>query len=63
MTNVPIVEPGAGDEIVIPGEVWTRFLEQEMQLDQEHPGEVSLSAVVGEIRRLMAEHSQDIDSE
>jgi hypothetical protein len=49
----------AGDDGVIPGEVWSRFLEQEMQLDQEHPGEVSVAAVVGEIRRLIAEHRRE----
>jgi hypothetical protein len=47
------------EAITIPGDVWTAFLEQESQLDQEHPGEVSLSAVVGEILRLMAEREQD----
>lgn len=51
--------PEAGDDGVIPGEVWTRFLEQEIQLDQEHPGDVSVTAVVGEIRRLIAEHRRE----
>jgi hypothetical protein len=48
----------ACEAITIPGEVWTAFLEQEYLLDQEHPGEVSLSAVVGELMRLLAEHEQ-----
>lgn len=46
----------ACEAITIPDEVWTAFLEQEYQLNLEHPGEVSLSAVVGEILRLLAEH-------
>lgn len=46
------------DEMVIPGSVWTRFLEQEMQLDRERPGDVSLSAVVSEIGRLMGEQTR-----
>lgn len=46
------------EAVTIPGEVWTAFLEQESQLDQEHPGDVSLSAVVGELMRLLAEHQQ-----
>lgn len=51
--------PAVGDDGVIPGEVWTRFLQQEMQLDQEHPGDVSVTAVVGEIQRLIAEHRRE----
>lgn len=46
--------PPVTDNEVIPGEVWTRFLEQEYQLDHEHPGAVTLTAVVGELRRLAA---------
>ena len=46
----------ACEAITIPGEVWTAFLEQEYQLDQEHPGDVTLAAVVGEILRLVQEH-------
>lgn len=33
----------------IPDAVWTQFLEQEAQLNSEHAGDVSLTAVVGEI--------------
>ncbi|KEF94954.1 hypothetical protein K883_05379 [Mycobacterium sp. TKK-01-0059] len=46
----------ACEAITIPDEVWTAFLDQEYQLNLEHRGEVSLSAVVGEILRLLAEH-------
>ncbi|MBU8821069.1 hypothetical protein KL864_35005 [Mycolicibacterium goodii] len=61
--NPPRYEPPAssgGDDGVIPGEVWTRFLQQEVQLDREHPGDVSVSAVVGEIQRLIAEHRKGV---
>lgn len=51
--------PAAGVDGVIPGEVWTRFLQQEVQLDREHPGDVSVAAVVGEIQRLIAEHRRE----
>lgn len=51
------------DDEVIAGEVWTRFLEQEYQLDREHPGEVSLAAVVGELRRLAAAGDRGDDGE
>lgn len=51
--------PAAGEDGVIPGEVWTRFLQQETQLDQEHPGDVSMTAVVGEIQRLIAEYRRE----
>ena len=40
--------------ITIPGDVWRSFLAQETTLDDEHPGAVSLSAVVGEIMRMIA---------
>ncbi|MFN8043348.1 MAG: hypothetical protein U0S13_08375 [Mycobacterium sp.] len=49
------------DDEVITGEVWTRFLEQEYQLDRDHPGEVSLAAIVGELRRLAAAGDPDDD--
>lgn len=48
----------ACEAVTIPGVVWTAFLEQEHQLDQEHPGDVTLSAVVGELLRLIADHQQ-----
>lgn len=47
----------ACEAVTIPGEVWTAFLAQEYQLDLDHPGDVTLSAVVGELRRLMQEHT------
>lgn len=40
--------------VTIPGDVWRSFLAQETTLDDEHPGAVSLSAVVGEILRMVA---------
>lgn len=46
-------------EVMIPGEAWSAFLEQEMQLDREHSGDVSLAGVIAEIRKLAAEHAQD----
>lgn len=46
----------ACDAVTIPGEVWTAFLAQEYQLDLDHPGDVTLSAVVVELLRLMQEH-------
>ena len=46
-----------GEAETIPGQVWRAFLVQETHLDDEHPGPVSLPAVVGELRRLMAGHS------
>lgn len=49
------------EQVMIPGKVWAAFLEQEMQLDQEHPGDVSLAGVLTEIRKLMAEHTRDAD--
>ena len=56
-------EPADGgdstDAVMIPGQVWTAFLEQEMQLDREHAGDVSLAGVIAEIRKLAAEHAQD----
>lgn len=56
-------QPAAGDDstdaLMIPGKVWTAFLEQEMQLDREHSGDVSLAGVIAEIRKLAAEHAQD----
>lgn len=57
------VDGSAADdaELVVPGAVWSAFLEQEMQLDQEHPGDVTLPAVIGEIRRLVAEHGEAAD--
>lgn len=55
-------EPTAGgdstDAVMIPGQVWTAFLQQEMQLDREHSGDVSLAGVIAEIRTLAAEHAQ-----
>lgn len=41
--------------VTIPGDVWRAFLAQETALDDEHPGPVSLSAVVGELHRMIAE--------
>ena len=40
---------------MIPGDVWRAFLAQETTLDDEHPGQVSLSAVVGELLRMTAD--------
>lgn len=57
----PAAVGGDAEQVMIPGEVWTAFLEQEMQLDQEHPGDVSLAGVLTEIRKLMAEHTRDAD--
>ncbi|AGB27374.1 hypothetical protein Mycsm_07282 (plasmid) [Mycobacterium sp. JS623] len=48
----------ACEATVIPGDVWRAFLAQESLLDDEAPGPVSLSAVVGELRRMIAEHQQ-----
>lgn len=56
-------EPAAGgdstDAVMIPGQVWTAFLEREMQLDREHSGDVSVAGVIAEIRTLAAEHAHD----
>lgn len=56
-------EPASGgdstDAVMIRGQVWTAFLEQEMQLDREHSGDVSLAGVIAEIRTLAAEHAHD----
>ena len=46
---------GACAAVTIPGDVWRGFLAQETALDDEHPGPVSLSAVVGELHRMIAE--------
>lgn len=54
-----VLVPAAGDDGVIPGEVWTRFLQQEIELDREHPGDVSLTAVAGELGRLIVEHRRE----
>ncbi|MGB8403486.1 MAG: hypothetical protein WCE30_05315 [Mycobacterium sp.] len=60
--SLEVDRSGDGDAaLVVPGAVWSAFLEQEMQLDREHPGDVTLAAVVGEIRRLMAAHSEAAD--
>lgn len=45
----------ACEAVTIPGEVWRAFLAQESTLDDEHPGAVSLSAVVGELLRMVAD--------
>lgn len=45
---------GACAAATIPGYVWRAFLAQETALDDEHPGPVSLSAVVGELHRMIA---------
>lgn len=52
----------ACEAVTIPGEVWRAFLAQETTLDDEHPGAVSLSAVVGELLRMIAEHRQADDA-
>lgn len=56
-------EPAAGgdstDVVMIPGQVWTAFLEQELQLDREHSGDVPLAGVIAAICKLAAEHAQD----
>ena len=44
--------------LIIPGEVWRAFLAQEMLLDDEAPGPVSLWAVVGELKFMVAEHER-----
>lgn len=46
------------EAVMIPGDVWRAFLAQETALDDEHPGQVSLSAVVGELLRMNAERRQ-----
>lgn len=43
------------EAVMIPGDVWRAFLAQETTLDDEHPGQVSLSAVVGELLRMTAD--------
>lgn len=52
--EVPPVLPAELAAVTIPGDVWRSFLAQETTLDDEHPGAVSLSAVVGEIMSLIA---------
>ncbi len=43
----------ACESVTIPGDVWRAFLAQETTLDDEAPGPVSLSAVVGELQRMI----------
>ncbi|BCI84709.1 hypothetical protein MTY66_63340 (plasmid) [Mycolicibacterium sp. TY66] len=54
---VPVVEhrvPGMADaDLVVPAEVWTAFLQQEMRPDREPSGAVSLVAVAAQLRQLM----------
>lgn len=49
----------ATDDVIIPSDVWDEFLEQESVLNMESPGEVSMSAVVNELLRLIAEKKND----
>ncbi|ANE83328.1 hypothetical protein A7U43_27690 (plasmid) [Mycobacterium adipatum] len=53
---------GACAAVTIPGDVWRAFLAQETALDDEHPGPVSLPAVVGELHRMIAEGQPAPDS-
>jgi hypothetical protein len=52
------IPAGGSEAVMIPGDVWRAFLAQETTLDDEHPGQVSLSAVVSELLRMTAERSQ-----
>ncbi|OFJ54229.1 hypothetical protein BEL07_08350 [Mycolicibacterium grossiae] len=56
--NSSDIPAGGGEAVMIPGDVWRSFLAQETTLDDEHPGQVSLSAVVAELLRMTAERSQ-----
>lgn len=56
--DIPAEVDGGCEGVMIPGKVWRAFLAQETTLDDEHPGQVSLSAVVGELLRMTAERSQ-----
>lgn len=56
--DIPAGVVGGGEAVTIPGDVWRAFLAQETTLDDEHPGQVSLSAVVGELLRMTAERSR-----
>lgn len=56
--DVPERASGGCEGFMIPGDVWRAFLAQETALDDEHPGQVSLSAVVGELLRMTEERSQ-----
>lgn len=55
--------PGGADaDLVVPGEVWAAFLQQETQPDREPPGAVSLAAVVTQLQRLMEARRRTGDS-
>ena len=54
--EVPPVRLAEFADVTIPGDVWSSFLAQETTLDDEHPGAVSLSAVVEEIMRMIADN-------
>lgn len=56
--DIPAGVGGGCEALMIPGHVWRAFLAQETTLDDEHPGQVSLSAVVAELLRMTAERSQ-----
>lgn len=56
--DMPAGVCGGCEAVMIPGDVWRGFLAQESTLDDEHPGQVSLSAVVGELLRMTAERSR-----
>lgn len=56
--DIPAGVGGDCEGLTIPGDVWRAFLAQETTLDDEHPGQVSLSAVVSELLRLTTERSQ-----
>lgn len=51
------------EEVSIPEHAWTEFLGREYELDLDHPGDVTLAAVLGELallinRRASAEDEQ-----
>ncbi len=56
--GIPARVCGGCEAVMIEGDVWRAFLAQETALDDEHPGQVSLSAVVGELLRMTSEPSQ-----
>lgn len=56
--DIPAGACGDCEGLSIPGDVWRAFLAQETTLDDEHPGQVSLSAVVSELLRMTTERSQ-----
>lgn len=56
--RAPLTARAASAAVTIPGDVWRAFLAQETTLDDEHPGAVSLSAVVGELLGMIAERGQ-----